>query len=75
MSIEKLKYMLCERNAAALIMSEDNVRYFTSFSSTNGYLLVTGENAFFLTDSRYIEAAQNTIKISAHVKQRSQTGV
>ena len=62
MSIEKLKYMLRERAAAALIMSEDNVRYFTSFSSTNGYLLVTGENAFFLTDSRYIEAARKTIK-------------
>ncbi len=62
MSIEKLKIMLSERNAAALIMSEDNVRYFTSFSSTNGYLLVTAENAFFLTDSRYVEAAQKTIK-------------
>ncbi len=62
MSIEKLKYMLRERNASALIMSEDNIRYFTSFSSTNGYLLVTGENAFFLTDSRYFEAACKTIK-------------
>lgn len=62
MSIEKLKTMLKSRSAAALIMSEENVRYFTSFSSTNGYLLVTGENAFFLTDSRYIEAARNTIK-------------
>lgn len=62
MSIEKLKIMLSERNASALIMSEDNVRYFTSFSSTNGYLLVTAENSFFLTDSRYVEAAQKTIK-------------
>lgn len=62
MSIEKLKYMLKTRGGAALIMSEENVRYFTSFSSTNGYLLVTGENAFFLTDCRYIEAAQKTIK-------------
>lgn len=61
-SIDKLKSMLSERKFAALIMSEDNVRYFTSFSSTNGYLLVTAENSFFLTDSRYVEAAQKTIK-------------
>lgn len=61
-SIDKLKSMLSERKCAALIMSEDNVRYFTSFSSTNGYLLVTAENSFFLTDSRYVEAAQKTIK-------------
>ncbi len=42
-------------------MSEENVRYFTSFSSTNGYLLVTASDSIFLTDSRYVEAAKNNI--------------
>ncbi|MGN0467539.1 MAG: aminopeptidase P family N-terminal domain-containing protein, partial [Acutalibacteraceae bacterium] len=61
MSITALKSFLKTNDCAALILSEENVKYFTSFSSTNGYLLVTGETAVFLTDSRYIEAAQKTI--------------
>lgn len=60
--ITKLKEYLKRENAAALIMSEENISYFTSFHSTNGYLVVTGEKAVFLTDSRYLEAAQNKIK-------------
>ncbi|MBE6774830.1 MAG: aminopeptidase P family protein [Ruminococcaceae bacterium] len=59
--INKLKAYLKEKGSAALIMSEENICYFTSFHSSNGYLLVTGDKAFFLTDSRYIEAAQNKI--------------
>ena len=59
--INKLKAYLKDKNAAALIMSEENICYFTSFHSSNGYLIVTGEKAFFFTDSRYIEAAQNKI--------------
>ena len=59
--INKLKAYLKEKNAAALIMSEENICYFTSFHSSNGYLIVTGEKAYFFTDSRYIEAAQNKI--------------
>ena len=59
--INKLKEFLKEKNAAALIMSEENICYFTSFHSSNGYLVVTGEKAYFFTDSRYIEAAQNKI--------------
>ncbi len=59
--INKLKSCL-NKNEAALIMSEENVSYFTSFHSSNGYLVVTKEKSLFLTDSRYIEAAQNKIK-------------
>lgn len=58
--VNKLKSYL-DKNTAALIMSEENICYFTSFHSSNGYLVVTGEKSFFLTDSRYIEAAQNKI--------------
>lgn len=59
--INKLKEYLKKTGSAALIMSEENICYFTSFHSTNGYLVVTGDKAIFLTDSRYIEAAQNKI--------------
>lgn len=58
--IDKLKASL-KKGQAALIMSEENISYFTCFHSSNGYLLVTDKKAIFLTDSRYIEAAGNEI--------------
>ena len=58
MNIEKLKAALADKDFAALIYSEENRRYFTSFPSSDGWLLVTAEKAVFFTDSRYIEAAQ-----------------
>lgn len=45
-----------------LIISPENRRYFTGFESSDGYLIVTKDRACFITDSRYIEAAQNTVK-------------
>ncbi len=60
--LESLKEFFRDNESAALIMSEENISYFTSFHSTNGYLVVTKEKSYFLTDSRYIEAAQNKIK-------------
>jgi len=47
---------------AALIESSVNRRYFTGFVSSFGQLLVMQDHAVFLTDSRYIEAAQAAIK-------------
>ncbi len=60
--INKLKEYMKEKGGVALIMSEENLCYFTAFHSSNGYLIVSGDKAIYLTDSRYIEAAQNTIK-------------
>ena len=59
MNIELLKNALKDKDFAALIFSEENRRYFTSFPSSDGWLLVTGEKSVFFTDSRYIEAAEN----------------
>ncbi len=59
--LNQLKSYLKETDSAALIMSEENICYFTSFHSSNGYLVVTGEKSYFFTDSRYIEAAENKI--------------
>lgn len=59
--VEQLKSFL-RKNEAALIMSEENIAYFTGFHSSNGYLVVTDEKSFFLTDSRYVEAASDCIK-------------
>ncbi len=50
-----------DENTAAIIESPENRLYFTGFSSSLGYLVVSRDNAVFLTDSRYIEAAQRRI--------------
>ena len=46
---------------AAIILSEENRRYFTEFPSSDGALLVYGGKALFFTDSRYTEAASKAI--------------
>ena len=43
---------------AALISSELNIRYLSKFNFTDGYILVTRDNAYLFTDFRYIEAAK-----------------
>ena len=62
MGINKLQAFLKGTHEAIIISSEENRRYFTGFPSTHGYLVVTKEEAVFFTDSRYIEAAQKTVK-------------
>lgn len=46
---------------AALIFSEENRRYFSQFSASDGVLLVSENTSLFFTDSRYTEAAKNTL--------------
>ncbi|MBQ8014682.1 MAG: aminopeptidase P family protein, partial [Clostridia bacterium] len=60
MNIKKLQEKL-ENNQAFLVSSPENRRYLTGFASSDGYLLLTKNEAIFLIDSRYIEAAQNRI--------------
>lgn len=60
--IQKLQQKIGNKADGIIITSEENRRYFTSFHSSNGILIVTKKDALFLTDSRYIEAAENTIK-------------
>lgn len=55
----------------ALILSPENRFYFTSFASSNGFLLLSADRAVFITDGRYIEAAQNKIKNCEVVLQES----
>jgi len=46
----------------ALISSEVGQRYLTDFPFSDGYLLITPERAYLLTDSRYIEAAKESVR-------------
>lgn len=60
--IDKLVSSLPKSVDGVLIISEINRRYFTSFPSSDGILLATKNGSVFLTDSRYIEEAQNVVK-------------
>ena len=46
----------------AIILSEVGQRYLTDFHFSDGYLLITLDRAYLLTDSRYIEAAKEEVK-------------
>lgn len=46
----------------ALIYSDVNRNYLTGFTGDESYIVVTGNQAIFITDSRYTEQAQNQVK-------------
>ena len=49
---------------AALIVSETNLYYLTAFPSTDGALLLTSEQAYYLLDFRYTEAARARLRVA-----------
>ena len=49
------------QNTCALIISPENRKYFTGFESSDGFLIVSENRAVFITDGRYIEAAEKQI--------------
>lgn len=59
---ERLAARLPDRQSAALITAPHNRRYLTGFPSSDGCVLVMQEDACFLTDFRYIEAAQQHVQ-------------
>ncbi len=61
MMIKKITEILKNNSTAILISSPQNRRYFTEFSSSDGYLVIMKNDAVFFTDSRYTEAAQKAI--------------
>lgn len=65
--IKKLQNFLKNTHEAILIYSPENRRYFTGFPSSDGYLLVTKNDAVLFMDSRYIEAAQKTALCKARL--------
>lgn len=65
--IKKLQNFLKNSHEAILIYSPENRRYFTDFPSSDGYLLVTKNDAVLFMDSRYIEAAQKTASCRAQL--------
>ena len=61
-NIQRIRQVIPEYNCdAILILNQVNRLFATGFSSSAGVLLVTADNAWYFTDSRYIEAAQTAI--------------
>ncbi len=48
-------------HTAALISAPHHLRYLTGYPSGESWLFVTAEKAYFLTDFRYIEMAEQTV--------------
>lgn len=66
MNIKNLQEKIND-SEAYLIVSPENRYYLTDFSSSAGYLLITKTEAVFLIDSRYIEAAQKSIRSCSEI--------
>lgn len=45
-----------------LVTNESNVTYLSGFTGSDSLLFVTADSQFFLTDSRYVQEAKNSVK-------------
>jgi len=60
MRIEKLRKKMAELGVdSALIMTDENIRYYSRFSGSSSQLLMTSGEVMLFTDSRYTEQAEN----------------
>jgi len=67
-NLERLKGKLAEVGLdAVLLINTDNRFFATGFHSTAGAVIVTVDDAWFITDSRYIEAATEAAAGRYHV--------
>lgn len=57
--LEKIRKAIKEEGVDAFfIQAPNNVRYFSGFTGSNGYLLITATKAVLITDQRYTEQAK-----------------
>jgi Xaa-Pro aminopeptidase len=59
--MDTLRGLLAE-SPALLVSNPVNISYLTGFTGTAGFVLVTGDGAFLLTDFRYLEQAAEQAK-------------
>lgn len=75
--IAQIQQKLTENNIDALLITNEKNQYYScGFPFTDGYVLVTLNNAWLITDSRYIEAAEQAVDPGVQVLlyDRSHTG-
>jgi len=61
--INEIQQMLNQKKepSAFIITSQINRRYMTNISTSSGYVIITPENQYFFTDSRYIEYSKKIL--------------
>lgn len=60
--VSKLRKVLQEQGLdAMLITSGYNRRYLSGFTGSSGYVLVTGDDSYLLTDFRYMTQASEQV--------------
>ena len=58
-NIARIQRALTQAHLDAILLTDENDRRFaTGFPSSDGAVIVTVHQAFFITDARYIEAAR-----------------
>ncbi len=68
--LASIQFALIKSGFEALILTDEkNQRYACGFPFTDGYVLVTREKAFLITDSRYTEAAEKAAGSCAEILQ------
>ena len=58
--VENIKREL-EKGSALLVASIPNRFYLTGFETSDGYVFITNEKAYFLIDFRYVEKAKEIV--------------
>lgn len=60
--LDKLKKQMAEKGIeAAIVSSNVNIRYMTGLDYTDGFVLITKNKSYVLTDFRYVEIAKMTV--------------
>lgn len=60
--VKKLWQLIDHKPDGLLMTSPENIRYLTGFSGTEGTLIITRREGFFLTDGRYTIQAKEQVK-------------
>ncbi|MCK4776875.1 MAG: aminopeptidase P family protein, partial [Actinomycetia bacterium] len=56
--LKKLKKLITEKDITGFLVKDiKNINYLSNFTGSTAWLLITADNNYFLTDSRYIEQA------------------
>ncbi len=62
-NIEKIQNKIKEEGIDSFFFTDSaDIFYMTYFSSTNGFVLLTDKDKFFITDGRYFESAKDKLK-------------
>lgn len=47
-----------EKIGGMFLVTDANIRYLTGFTGSDSYVIITGNNKYFITDGRYVEQAE-----------------